>query len=585
MSLGVASPAAGRYAVRCRISGSTDTDGVYETGQHDLLHILDSYTVEVVAARLEQEEDGWRATLTLANLPASTQEVSCFYRRAATLEGGLLGRAAVQAGDTVDCGVVQPGGGGVYQLGATLLPSKRALTNVKLSVAEQTIMTEGPAPLRAKLTKNLAAVRVKFDKNLQGSSDCTRIFTADTLARLGSEPKCSFSADKLEVEMGRGMSLRFGDNLAFQPGNGVRELRAEPEFAGEVTGSVTVATPADPAARYTPHFSLTGPAKLCTAGDFTLSLADLVGFGRGAVSLNWTVEPVTAALLALLPVAATGPVSLNIPADTLEADTEYVVSVVGSNYLGLPSLPRSLPVTRPAAGPGLSVQLAGPRRARADRKLRLRALATECNSSSETGDQPPKFRYFWSVDGPLTLAKKSSKSLKLEAGQLQGGRSYNFSVVVLGEGGAGQGSAWHSLSVARLGPRARLAATKLTFGAGNPVVLDATLSEDRDNSAGQLQFQWRCSAAEGGGCFVYSGPGPVRLEEAVGAELLRQDYSSLPAATLSPATYNFTVTVTKVNCSVLKKPYSVLFFLVAQQLYTQCCSSAVRCPSHFFSKV
>ena len=41
-------------------------------------------------------------------------------------------------------------------------------------------------------------------------------------------------------------------------------------------------------------------------------------------------------------------------------------------------------------------------------------------------------QYFWSSDGPVgDLSQKSHKKLQLERGILRGGRTYNFSVVVL----------------------------------------------------------------------------------------------------------------------------------------------------------
>ena len=43
-------------------------------------------------------------------------------------------------------------------------------------------------------------------------------------------------------------------------------------------------------------------------------------------------------------------------------------------------------------------------------------------------------QYFWSADGPVgDLSQKTFKNLKLESGVLSGGRSYNFSVIVVSE--------------------------------------------------------------------------------------------------------------------------------------------------------
>ena len=59
------------------------------------------------------------------------------------------------------------------------------------------------------------------------------------------------------------------------------------------------------------------------------------------------------------------------------------------------------------------------------------------------------------------LTKKSHKKLKLEKGVLQGGRVYNFSVVVISSTSNVTGSAWTLVEVDSLGPQAVLSANKV----------------------------------------------------------------------------------------------------------------------------
>ncbi len=59
------------------------------------------------------------------------------------------------------------------------------------------------------------------------------------------------------------------------------------------------------------------------------------------------------------------------------------------------------------------------------------------------------------------LTKKSHKKLKLEKGVLEGGRRYNFSVVVLSSNANVTGSAWTIVEVDSLGPQAVLSANKV----------------------------------------------------------------------------------------------------------------------------
>ena len=97
-------------------------------------------------------------------------------------------------------------------------------------------------------------------------------------------------------------------------------------------------------------------------------------------------------------------------------------------------------------------------------------------------------QYFWSADGPVEdLSKKNFKILKLGKGSLEGGRAYNFSVVVISEQDNLKGSAFLVVDIEEYGPRAKLAAKKVMYGTKNEIILDATLSEDRDNSNGQMK--------------------------------------------------------------------------------------------------
>ena len=50
---------------------------------------------------------------------------------------------------------------------------------------EEVIVTDGPYPLEAYFTKNVGTVEIKFDKNLQGSKGCDKIFDSSTYAKLG----------------------------------------------------------------------------------------------------------------------------------------------------------------------------------------------------------------------------------------------------------------------------------------------------------------------------------------------------------------------------------------------------------------
>ena len=90
------------------------------------------------------------------------------------------------------------------------------------------------------------------------------------------------------------------------------------------------------------------------------------------------------------------------------------------------------------------------------------------------------------------------------------------------------------MTVMNQGPLAKLAANKVTYGTMSNIILDASLSEDRDNSAGELEYEWQCRMSDESGCYVYSGSNPVRLEEYLPAGFLSKNYVVLESKTLTP---------------------------------------------------
>ena len=137
--LGLSSPPVGKYLVKCTLQasspdGTNGTSGsvTLETGQNSLLTVVDSYKVEVQGVTLEQEEKGRRVRINATGVSKETSSLACFYRKATTLEGGLLRDTTVSkpaGGDlsSVDCGTFDPMGGGVFQFGLVLVASSNAV--------------------------------------------------------------------------------------------------------------------------------------------------------------------------------------------------------------------------------------------------------------------------------------------------------------------------------------------------------------------------------------------------------------------------------------------------------------------------
>ena len=143
---------------------------------------------------------------------------------------------------------------------------------------ESTITTPAPIPMRASFAKNLNAILVSFDRNIQAEQpkmgSCDGIFTADTLALLGESPGCSVKADEVVVTLGSSLSVKFSDELTLAPGSRITELHSEPEYSSEAQGSVNISAPSD-LASLAPSFSISAPAQICAQGSFPVTLGDL----------------------------------------------------------------------------------------------------------------------------------------------------------------------------------------------------------------------------------------------------------------------------------------------------------------------
>ena len=183
----------GKFFVKCRLSTKNKTEVVYETGQNDFFHIYDSLSLSPESVTVEEYNGTRVVELQVSNIPAEAEEIACFYRKAKTLKGKLMTNARVSNGSRVDCGAFNPTGGGIYQFGAVLLPTKKAIGNPQVSVVEYVITAGGPVPRRAALTKNLGSVAIRFNKNIQGvTEDCGTVFTSIELLGKGLNSYSTF---------------------------------------------------------------------------------------------------------------------------------------------------------------------------------------------------------------------------------------------------------------------------------------------------------------------------------------------------------------------------------------------------------
>lgn len=542
VKLATDNPPSGSYKVMCMNSAGK----VYETGRNDIFQVLNSLDVEVVSVDVKKSNESHSVKMVVnLNQPneASIDEVFCFHRKAKNLRGSLFLNARLLRNiSTVDCGEFSPSGGGVYQFGVLLSQSKAGFRSPQLQVLEQVLTTGGPVTKRGFFKKN-GDIAIKFNTNIQGvRKDCSGIFQSTQV--FGKDPECVGKANILEIKLGSNHEVVNGTQVSLAVGNGVQELKAEGSFAVEATGSVTIMAKSQDLTK--PEFTLTGPSEICPNSPVKIEIGHMKGFGRGKKTITWELNGLSNQEATVN--KAKNKAKLVLSPEDLENVSTFNVAVEARNFLDQKADKKNLTL-KMISSSALSVQIRGPAVISADKNLKLKVKTQLCGQS-KNDSKLLKYRYFWSADGPVgDLSQQSFKNLKLESGSLQGGRSYNFSVVVVSEQDNVTGSGWTMVTVKNKGPKAKLAANKVTYGTLSNIVLDATLSEDRDNSPGELEFDWSCMMKDGSGCFVYTGANPVRLEEHLPEGFLNKNFVTLESRTLVPGDYVFTVSVSKNNMS------------------------------------
>ena len=111
-------------------------DFIYETGENDVLTIVNS--LDVVVNGIIAQADSSGNNSVLINVDINHQDIDkiyCFYRKAKNLKGSLLLDSRIinekltktEKETEINCGEFNPNGGGIYQIGILLTQSKQSL--------------------------------------------------------------------------------------------------------------------------------------------------------------------------------------------------------------------------------------------------------------------------------------------------------------------------------------------------------------------------------------------------------------------------------------------------------------------------
>ena len=193
-------------------------------------------------------------------------------------------------------------------------------------------------------------------------------------------PICSAKANVLEVILGDDNSVQNGSVFRFVKGNGVKELKAEKDFAPEATGSVTVLIRQRDRLKR-PEFSLTGPTEICPDTSATVLLSNMKGFGRGKTEIQWTITNNNGDTLEDFGSTEANARKLKIESAKLKNGITYKVSVSAKNLITSKTTSKNITMTK-VSDKALSVQISGPSIIRSDQILRLKARSRVCGGET-----------------------------------------------------------------------------------------------------------------------------------------------------------------------------------------------------------
>lgn len=118
---------------------------------------------------------------------------------------------------------------------------------VKVGNADLTVYARAPNVIDVKFSDTVVKILIHFDKEadiVNADQTCHDIFTSETAATLGSDPKCILSnSQELEIIPGYGANITVGDSLVFN--DNVLKARDE-QYSRFLSGSFSVDPPDSP---------------------------------------------------------------------------------------------------------------------------------------------------------------------------------------------------------------------------------------------------------------------------------------------------------------------------------------------------
>ena len=351
---------------------------------------------------------------------------------------------------------------------------------------------------------------------LVGLDDCAKILTNETLAFLGSGPKCTFTrADRLVIFLGFAANVLPNDLITFLP----EKIFSLNKNSKSVAGSSKVIRPPIAPA---PKLVLRAPVKLGVCEDLVLDTSGSYGTAGRTLNYEYGMFPNVPneknVSLILRDATERNVDRIVIENAMLYADTPYIFNVRVRNFLGEAMTMQHTVTRRNFSVPQIMIEGENVIRTNVHKPLHIMAsvkLPIGDNLPAECTVPYPEMDFSWSLDPYLstdefTLDPKTehSRRLYVPAYSMKAGHLYTLNIhgeidhrPELSNEATAFVLAEYSSIIAKV-----KAPSKIREGA--QLVLNATSSFDPDDPLklardefGPFEFRWSCTKTGGAACF------------------------------------------------------------------------------------
>jgi hypothetical protein len=399
---------------------------------------------------------------------------------------------------------------------------------------------EPPVLKAAIFISHLAGATVTFDRptdkggsNVEGFFNCGSILELNSYRMAGNNSQCAWtSSTSFIIMFDKGATL-LPDSHIFIRENAVMSTRRNSRFA---SGSVRLLVPHD---AMSPEPIIDGPAMISPCDSLTMDASSTYGDGGRDMIFQWGLTfgpPNRADVMSIILALPSTQRVLTIPNGTLLPATRYNFTLKVQNFVEQQKSV-SFPVfVASTETPQVLIIGRRLRETLSSRAIALRGQAalSTCTTAADSG-----IDFSWTQISGAQIAPwpaqsiKTSSSLYLPQNTLVPGQKYTMRVsAVLSNNPMGSSFADVSIQVISSPVLAVIDGGDRTHSTGLDLTLDASRSSDPDGSLQPFTFTWSCS------------PDPC-FDDVSGLLVLNEAVRNIPAGTLTPGEFVFTVSVSK----------------------------------------